>query len=242
MNQLQPRRDNPAPPPPVNSPFSTEWLKRLNAGVGSEAGKPKLMHGVEVTAAQARQIAEAISRITASLRAAPADLPAKGVIVARLLSAFPASGEQGMRSDAYLEALENVPAWAVERAVGRFIRGEGGVDTRFAPTPPQVAQEARAAMQPARDDLVKLDRLQRAVSEREAPPEERARVAAGFDDLLATFRRTRSKEADARESLEQRCHDLGIDPAAIDAVPDQPERKSVGTWSKLSAQPERTEA
>jgi hypothetical protein len=219
-----------------------EWLRRLNGACGSEDGKPKLMHGVEVTAAQARQIGEAIARMEASLRSGPGDLPAKGVVIARFLSAFPGSGEQGMRSDAYLEALENVPAWAVERAAGRFIRGEASVDARFAPTPPQVAQEARAAMQPARDDLAKLSRLRDAVADREAPPEERARVSAGFDNLLAEFGRKRNEQADALGALEQRCCDLGIDPAAIDAVPNQPESKQVGTWSKLPAQPERTEA
>jgi hypothetical protein len=200
------------------------------------------MHGVEVTEVQARQIGEAIARTEASLRPGPGDLPAKGVVIARLLSAFPGSGEQGMRSDAYLEALESVPAWAVERAAGRFIRGEAAVDTRFAPTPPQVAQEARAAMQPAREDLAKLVRLQDAVADREASPTERARVSAGFDNLLAEFGRKRSQQMDALSDLEQRCRDLGIDPTAIDAVPNQPEKKQLGTWSKLSAQPERTQA
>lgn len=147
-----------------------------------------------------------------------------------------------MRSDAYLEALENIPAWAVERAVGRFIRGEAGVDARFAPTPPQVAQESRRAMEPAREDLMKLERLRTAVADREASAEERERVADGFDRLLESLGRKRSKEADARVFLEEQCRELGIDPSAIDAVPNQPERKQFGTWSKLPAQPERTQA
>lgn len=240
MNQLQQHPGNRVLP---DSPFSKEWLSQLRKGLGSINGKPALMSGFSVTGEQARQIEDAISRLKASLLPDRDDIRAKAVLIARLLSGFPAQQlEQDTRAEAYFSALEGLPSWAVERAVGKVNRGEAGLDTRFAPSPAQMAVEVRKVTLPIRDDLATLERLKVAVGERDPDPAEKARVSAGFDDLLATFRRTRSKEADARESLEQRCHDLGIDPSAIDAVPNQPERKQVGTWSKLSAQPERTEA
>jgi len=191
-----------------------------------------------------RQIADSISSYRRSLSPGPGDIKAKGIVVSRLLTSFPVpAGEQALRGDAYLEAVENLPAWAVERAAGRFIRGEAGVDTRFCPTPPQLGQEARRAMQPARDDLAILERLKTAVADRDIPPGEHKRVSAGFDKLLAELAPQRNKEktvAQARAALEEICREEGIDPGVIDTIKDQPERKSVGTWSKLSAQPERT--
>jgi len=246
INQLQSPTETLSPPPPVNSPFSMEWLRRLNAACGSEGGRPKLMHGVEVSMDQARQIEVSILAYRRSLSPGPGDVKAKGIAISRLVTSFPiAPGEQGMRADAYLEAVENLPAWAVERAVGRFIRGEAGIDTRFCPAPPQVAQEVRKTMEPARADLAALERLKKAVADRDIPPDEHRRVSDGFDKLLAELAPQRNKEktvAQARAALEEICREEGIDPAAIDAVPNQPERKQVGTWSKLSAQPERTEA
>lgn len=234
-------QDKPALAP--ESPFSKEWLAQLRRGLGNTSGKPTLMAGFQVTTTQARQIEEAASRLRASFQVGQADIRAKAGLIARLLSAFPAQqAEQTLRADTYFAALEGCPAWAVERAVGRVIRGEAGLDTRFAPSPAQMAVEARRAMQPLRDDLATLERLRTAVGEREAPPEERERVSEGFDRLLESFGRKKSKEADARAFLEEQCRELGIDTAAIDAVPDQPKRDKVGTWSKLSAQPERTQA
>jgi hypothetical protein len=197
------------------------------------------MSGFQVTGAQARQIEEAASRLKASFQAGPADIRAKAVLIARLLSGFPSQQtEQSLRADAYFEALDGLPAWAVERSVGRIIRGEAGLDTRFAPSPAQMAVEARRAMQPARDDLAALERLRIAVADREASPEERARVGGGFDRLLEEFgRRPRAQAEMARAAFEARCQEIGIDP---DSVPDAKPRKD--TWSKLSTQPERTQA
>lgn len=174
------------------------------------------------------------------------DIRAKAVLIARLISGFPAQqGDPELKADAYFFALEGFPAWAVERAVGLVNRGEAGLDTRFCPTPAQMAVEVRKVLRPARDDLATLEKLKVAVADRDIPPDEHKRVSDGFDKLLAELAPQRNKEktvAQARAALEEICREEGIDPAAIDAVPDQPERKSVGTWSKLSAQPERTEA
>ena len=167
-------------------------------------------------------------------------------IVAEMLASYPsarAAGEEArMVIAAYVSSLSDLPPWAVQEAARQWARGKAGSDApAFPPSSAQLYASAETSIARFRLERSRIaDALQSA--EHQPTDSERARVSAGFDDLLATFRRTRSKEADARASLEQRCHDLGIDPAAIDAVPDQPERKSVGTWSKLSAQPERTEA
>jgi hypothetical protein len=196
------------------------------------------MSGLTVTTDQARQISAAHAALTESLRPGPADLRAKAIAITRMLSGFAGSGngDPVLRADAYIEALDGLPAWAVERSVGRVIRGEAGMDTRFAPSPAQMAVEARRAMQPAKDDLAALDRLRIAVADREASPEEKARVGGGFDRLLEELgRRPKAQASMARAAFEAHCQELGVDP---DSVPDAKPRKD--TWSKLPAQPERT--
>lgn len=115
------------------------------------------------------------------------------VVLAKLFAAFPAgaidAGPASLRSEAYFDALADIPAWAVARAAGDVIRGEADVDRRFAPTPPQIAALAREKLRPAQDDLTDLLRLEQATADWEPTDAERARVAGGFECLKMDLRR-----------------------------------------------------
>jgi hypothetical protein len=111
-------------------------------------------------------------------------------ILNRLLASFPSSvGGQGDDAlDGYLIGTRDIPVDYLAIAAQRFLAGQvTGQHQTFAPTPAQLASEARVHWHKAIDE-------QRAEQARLAPPkpkeweisdEERARVAAKFDELRA---------------------------------------------------------
>ena len=149
------------------------------------------------------------------------------MVLARLLAAFPApaAGETStdLRIAAYLDAVETIPAWAVDAARGAIVRGETECDTRFAPTPPQLACIARKAMAPMYETAVALDRIVRAAERQEPGEEEMARVSAG---LAALYRELGGKgpgdaAASAQARFAEMCAEAGVDPASIKDAPDR---------------------
>lgn len=173
------------------------------------------------------------------------------------MAAFPFrdAGDVDMatRADAYFEALDNCPAWAIQQARLKVVRGEvGSLDTRFAPTPPQFAELVRSLTQPLRDDLVALERLSAAVVEHVPTPEERARVAAKFAELKQTFPSGAKREAQtaaamasaADTALRQRLRDNGMDDEAIDTAMAEISKPVTGegTFRRASAPLKRGEA
>lgn len=86
--------------------------------------------------------------------------------LAKLFAAFPAQtqddGATRLRMEAYFDALADVPAWAVGEARRQIVSGWTTLDTRFAPTPPQLASLARMIVQPYRKALSDLELIQEA--------------------------------------------------------------------------------
>ena len=88
-----------------------------------------------------------------------------------ILSVFPGQGVTAeaadMRMMAYDMALEEVPTWAIEEAVRRWISGKCG-ERRFAPTPPELRCAADEVVTITRGKIASLRWLAKA--EVAAPP------------------------------------------------------------------------
>ncbi|MGU3495915.1 hypothetical protein ACLBXM_17885 [Xanthobacteraceae bacterium A53D] len=118
---------------------------------------------------------------------AGAEVAQINVEVAGLLLAFPSANLSDaalqVRARAYHTALEGVPAWALQAAARRWLRGEGdGNNLDFAPSPPRLRKMADAEILPVREHLVQLRRLRDATAERIVRHEERAARAQSMAD------------------------------------------------------------
>jgi hypothetical protein len=211
---------------------------------------------MEPTDSERQQIPALLSSLKQRLSAAPGDRQLIAAELAKLLAAFPAQAQSdapaSLRIEAYFEAVGDAPAWAVQQARLRIIRGEvGSLDTRFAPNPPQLAAVVRDLLSSLRNDLADLERLSAAVVEHVPTPEERARVAAKFAELKQTFPSGAKREAQtaaamasaADTALRQRLRDNGMTEEAIDAAMAEISKPATGegTFRRPSA-PLRGEA
>lgn len=83
-----------------------------------------------------------------------------------MLASMPArSGEQAelkMRGEGYRMALDDLPAWAIEREAKRVIRGETKLGRTFAPTPAEFREVVSDSLAEFRTELALLDDLLRA--------------------------------------------------------------------------------
>ncbi|WP_370674678.1 hypothetical protein [Pleomorphomonas sp. PLEO] len=102
--------------------------------------------------------------------------------VAKLLAVFPAGNLSDAvidaRSEAYEIALEDVPAWAVEAAAKRWIKGEVAIlgdkpNLSFPPSPPQLRALALDEWAGARAALWRYRRLMDGKTERVVPLDKR---------------------------------------------------------------------
>ena len=166
------------------------------------------------------------------LCAQPTDERARTVEVAKLLSGFPVGKDGEMATELamqqYLEAVEDVPAWAVSEARMAIVKGQFG-DIRWAPSPAQFASAARARMHQAESDLSDLTRIVNADVDENVnrTPEEIAR----HDALMAETRTAmtpKAKERNPQAEFVELCRQRGVDPAS---VPDRPMGK---TWGRAA--------
>ena len=113
--------------------------------------------------------------------------------VAKLLAVFPAGNMSDAvidaRSEAYDIALEDVPAWAVEVAAKRWIKGEVAIlgdkpNLSFPPSPPQLRALALDELAKMRGALWRYRRLLAGRPERVVPSELRREVPA---DILGAL-------------------------------------------------------
>lgn len=225
-------------------PALSRSLDILLSGASRDGGRATLLPGKALTAGE-RSALEARGRVLErSLEHRDNREIAK--IVAEMLASYPSARTVGdearMVIAAYVSSLSDLPPWAVLEAARTWARGKAGSDApAFPPSSAQLYASAEATISRLRLERSRIvDALQ--AIEHQPTDTERERVSTGFDNLLTEFGRKRNQQVDSMSALEQRCRDLGIDPAVIDTIKDQPERKQIGTWSKLSAQPERTQA
>lgn len=112
---------------------------------------------------------------------------------AKLLTVFPAGNISeavlDARSKAYETALEDVPAWAVEAAARRWIKGEVATlgdkpNLSFPPSPPQLRALALDEWAKARAALWRYRRLMEGRVERVVPLEGRRSLLKGMLPVL----------------------------------------------------------
>lgn len=114
----------------------------------------------------------------------------------RLMASFPqrdgqAEASTEMRVDGYFTAIGDLPAWAIRKAVDDVLRGVSGLDKRWAPTPPQLAELVRKRMEePARAELTLRRLLDAKVELPEPTEEERERRAKQVEKLVGSLKRT----------------------------------------------------
>lgn len=95
-------------------------------------------------------------------------------------------GSVAARAAIYLEALGDLPGHAIQEAVSRWLRGEGGhQEYNFAPKPPILRFMALEVLNPAREMALQLRKLLAAADYRKPEPieGERERVHAGLKQL-----------------------------------------------------------
>jgi hypothetical protein len=134
-----------------------------------------------------------------------------------------------LRQLAYLEAVADFPAWAVQEAVRMWRDGlmlAEGENRNFVPKPAELMRLVRLVMEPAIRERDSTQRLLEAIdaAKAEPTPEERAAVAKGFDALRGEMRPERTAHQvseDAMSGLERRATANGIDfQTAFDSIPD----------------------
>ncbi len=228
------------PPAPA---FSEDWLISLRRGMGTQNGSPILMTGFRISESQSKVIRHRRLTLSRGLTAVPDERPLIAAELARLVSAFP-SQETGLavagalNADAYLEALGDMPAWAVRRARENVMSGRTPYGRPFGPTAVEFADLVRAVMEPYRRDFADLVALA-AVVDHEPTMEEKASVSKGFDDLRGELRpdmsevSRRAQYAADWAALESRAAANGRDPkSTMDGIKDG---KLPPNWKRAGA-------
>jgi hypothetical protein len=84
------------------------------------------------------------------------------VLLTKLLMAYPAVGVTAAgaeaRAEAYLTALDDIPAWAIAEAIRKWHRGEFGMqyDYTWAPAPAILRRVAEKALAPVKEALQRI--------------------------------------------------------------------------------------
>lgn len=164
-----------------------EWLAQQLGGV-SDRGQgrvifdrtsgepprivPTIPASLMPTGAQRQAIATRIDELEDAQRPGPVERTVAiiGEIIAEHATGRMDEMVAGVKTDAFLDALEDLPAWAIREAVRRWRRGEvDGVDPqdfKFAPKPQQLRRAAMLMVNVARGQAVRLQRILDAEAEK----------------------------------------------------------------------------
>jgi hypothetical protein len=115
-----------------------------------------------LTGAEREQIRDRVEQLRAAIEAR--DPRATQRAIAGMMLSYPsgrASGDEAAAVvAAYVNALSDLPPWAITEAVNRFIRGHvPAANAAFAPSGAEIHQEARKVVTPLLAELRTLDRL-----------------------------------------------------------------------------------
>lgn len=178
------------------------------------------------------QIRRRAAELRSSLEARDLRLSERNVTA--MLLTFPsgrATGEEArMVRAAYVQALADLPPWAISEATNRWARGTAGAENpAFAPSAAEIHKLATAVLAPVRIELAKLERiLVGVVAPRLTirPREEQQAIESHARETAAVL------------ALEARAVALGIaDPKeALAKIPNAPPR-DLGALQHLSANP-----
>jgi hypothetical protein len=195
-------------------PSLPDWLPRLAIGTVRHPNQPEkayLAGGLKLTTSQRAEAERCAALNRAALDSADPDRR-RAAAIANMILAYPLGGSVGehasrARGEAYRDALDDMPAWAVIEAVKRWNRGAcGDHNYSFAPAPAVLRAAALDLLVPHQVALAKLDRVLKATTLDEAikppSPEDRAYVADGFQKLkveLEQGQRAAAPQAEAAE-------------------------------------------
>ena len=132
---------------------------------------------------------------------------------------------------AYIATVDEFAPWVVDQACRQW-SGDARREGRTLAFPPSAAELWELCGRIAGRFIRERAKLQHALTAITYPSDgkEHARIVMGFDTLrehlaarIEDNKRRPMTPAEARAALERRCAELGVDPAEIDRVPDQPE-------------------
>lgn len=203
------------------------FLLSLTAGERDENGNFVLRRAL--TPAERDQLQ------TRARQLAPWLQPARRVEIAEAVRAMALGfGASGTVNDAkaiagqYVEALSDLPAWAIIRACQRFRDGtvtaaelgQRSIDHSFRPTTAQLRKVAIELVRPFGEESTRIFMTIRGTTERVAGPEERERVAKGFAEFQQRMRASvESNRLDARRQAMERLAET--DPQNRSAILEQ---------------------
>lgn len=228
MNEIS--RTAGSAPPSANPILERSVLVALS-GATMREGEVHLLPGKSLGPEMRRMAVARLSILSQSLDGR--DNHVVAAAISRMLGGFPSLRQSGDSARALLTSytvmVEDFPPWAVTTACqhwGESARREGR-SLAFPPSAEELREECRRVV---RRPTEERGRLTQVLAARTAPalPGERSRVSAGFDALRQEVAATLPPQkrpptaAEARANLERTCAELGIDPAEIDRVKDQP--------------------
>lgn len=146
-------------------------LRRVSIGTVKWADQPTrkyLPAGLTLTAEDKKLAEKFRDQLLACTVASGHDRKPTLATVTKMLLAYPVSGasqEAGAaRAEAYLIALEDIPAWAVEKAIHRWHRGDcGDQNYNFSPPPAILRNISLNEFKPVHEIIEHLDGLVNAI-------------------------------------------------------------------------------
>lgn len=134
------------------------------------------------TGAQRRAIATRIAELQAATEIGPVEetLAALGDLIQEYAPSRLDDRTVSIKAEAYLDAVEDLPAWSVRAAIRRWRRGEVSADPTtldFAPKPARLRAIADRMVKVARGQAIRLQRVLDAQPERPLSDEQRAEVS-----------------------------------------------------------------
>lgn len=118
-------------------------------------------------------------------------------LVSRLLASYPqlqrvSHDDAKAMMGTYVEALTDMPLWAVKAACDGWVRGEGDGNKAFAPSASEIRALASRKQMPFRQEYEQIRRILGATVRKEPTEDERKRAAARIDAILQGFTAARN--------------------------------------------------
>ena len=166
-------------------------MSSLASSVMQAEGRPVLPSRLMPSDEERTSIESRMSALETDLEPASPDQIIKAVAMLFNAAAQAPVSEETMRGRyrVFMEALSDLPGWAIHAAALKWIRGEVKGEVRFAPSSGDLRRLAEAETMPHRVLIAKLRRVLIAgpLEQVVHTPESRERVANKFGDLLKSF-------------------------------------------------------
>lgn len=211
-------------------PALTRHLDVLLSGAVMNGAETLLLPGKELDQGVRRAAEARLSILSRSLDVR--DRAKVTAAISTMLAGFPSNRQTGEEAravlTAYVTLLDEFPPWLVSEACRRWSRNESQEKYSSLAFPPSAAQLREVCEGIATRFRGERAKLATALAAKTQPlgADEKARVSAGFDKIRGELRAAgveRKREptfAEARATFEQRCAELGIDPANVKEQPN----------------------